>query len=168
MVKSKKIRVRFAVDDDEQANKISALLEALGYDAVRELDHGSAQNRMRWAVTRLTTKAKLTERERDILARVLHGQLNAEIGEELGISKATVKWHMHNIFTKTGAATREALLREALQLGGVSRRKTADAAAGSGEVEGGKAGSGEVEGSKAGSGEVEGSKTDSGEGGAAK
>lgn len=122
MGKSNKIRVRFAVDDDEQANKISALLEALGYEAVRELDHGSAQNRMRWAVTRLTTKAKLTERERDILTRVLQGQLNAEIGEELGISKATVKWHMHNIFTKTGAATREALLREALQLGGVSRR----------------------------------------------
>ena len=122
MGKGKKIRVRFAVDDDEQANKISALLEALGYEAVRELDQGSAQNRMRWAVTRLSTKAKLTERERDILARVLHGQVNAEIGEELGISKATVKWHMHNIFTKTGAATREALLREALQLGGVSRR----------------------------------------------
>ena len=122
MVENTKIRVRFSVDDDAHANKISALLEALGYEAVRELDHGSNQNRMRWAVTRLTNKAKLTERERDILTRVLHGQLNAEIGEELGISKATVKWHMHNIFTKTGAATREALLREALQLGGVTRR----------------------------------------------
>ena len=129
MVENTKIRVRFSVDDDAHANKISALLEALGYEAVRELDHGSNQNRMRWAVTRLTNKAKLTERERDILTRVLHGQLNAEIGEELGISKATVKWHMHNIFTKTGAATREALLREALQLGGVSRRPGHKAAA---------------------------------------
>ena len=128
MVENTKIRVRFSVDDDAHANKISALLEALGYEAVRELDHGSSQNRMRWAVTRLTNKAKLTERERDILTRVLHGQLNAEIGEELGISKATVKWHMHNIFTKTGAATREALLREALQLGGVSRRPGHEAA----------------------------------------
>ena len=181
MVKSKKIRVRFAVDDDEQANKISALLEALGYDAVRELDHGSAQNRMRWAVTRLTTKAKLTERERDILARVLHGQLNAEIGEELGISKATVKWHMHNIFTKTGAATREALLREALQLGGVSRRpsatkKTADAkpdtaavesgAADSAAVEGGTADTAAVESGTADTAAVESGAADSGEGAA--
>lgn len=117
MGKSGKIRVRFAVDDDEQANKITALLEALGYEAVRELDHGSPQTRLRWAVTRLANAAKLTERERDILDSVLQGRLNNEIGEELGISKATVKWHMHNIFTKTGTTTREALLREALQLG---------------------------------------------------
>jgi DNA-binding CsgD family transcriptional regulator len=115
--KSDKIRVRFAVEDDEQANKITALLEALGYEAVRELDHGSPQTRLRWAVARLANAAHLTERERDILDRVLQGRLNTEIGEELGISKATVKWHMHNIFTKTGATTREALLREALQLG---------------------------------------------------
>jgi DNA-binding CsgD family transcriptional regulator len=117
MGKSDKIRVRFAVDDDEHATKIIALLEALGYEAVRELDHGSPQTRLRWAVSRLVTAANLTERERDILDRVLQGRLNTEIGEELGISKATVKWHMHNIFTKTGATTREALLREALQLG---------------------------------------------------
>lgn len=117
MSKSDKIRVRFAVEDDEQANKITALLEALGYEAVRELDHGSPQTRLRWAVARLAGAAHLTERERDILDRVLQGRLNTEIGEELGISKATVKWHMHNIFTKTGATTREALLREALQLG---------------------------------------------------
>lgn len=116
MGKPNKIRVRFAVDDDEQANKITALLDALGYEAVRELDHGAPQTRLRWAVTRLANAAKLTERERDILDRVLQGRLNNDIGEELGISKATVKWHMHNIFTKTGATTREALLREALQL----------------------------------------------------
>jgi DNA-binding CsgD family transcriptional regulator len=115
--RGEKIRVRFAVEDDEQANKITALLEALGYEAVRELDHGSPQTRLRWAVARLANAAKLTDRERDILDRVLQGRLNSEIGEELGISKATVKWHMHNIFTKTGATTREALLREALQLG---------------------------------------------------
>ncbi|WP_255215750.1 helix-turn-helix transcriptional regulator [Pseudenhygromyxa sp. WMMC2535] len=116
MASQDKVRVRFSVDDDEQANKISALLEALGYEPVREIDHGSPQLRLRWAVTRLAQLARLTERERDILGLVLHGKLNAEIAAELEISKATVKWHMHNIFTKTGAGTREALLREALQL----------------------------------------------------
>ncbi|PRP92877.1 Transcriptional regulatory protein FixJ [Enhygromyxa salina] len=120
---SNKVRVRFAVDDDEHADKIIALLEALGYAPVREIDHDSTQTRLRWAVARLTTQARLTERERDILSRVLHGRQNAEIGDELGISKATVKWHMHNIFTKTGAGSREALLREALQLGGGARRE---------------------------------------------
>lgn len=122
---SPKIRVRFSVEHDEQAAKITALLEALGYEAVRDLDHSSAQTRLRWAVTRLATRARLTERERDIVALVLEGRLNSEISSELEISRATVKWHMHNIFTKTGAATREALLREALQLGGVARRAPA-------------------------------------------
>ena len=122
MAATSKIRVRFAVERDEQAAKITALLEALGYEVVRELDHGTPQNRLRWAVTRLKARAQLTEREADILALVLQGKSNGEIGHELQISKATVKWHMHNVFTKTGTATREALLREALQLGGVTRR----------------------------------------------
>lgn len=111
-----KLRVRFSVDDDEQASRISTLLEALGYEPVREVDRESPQTRLRWAVSRLSQQARLTERERDILTRVLHGRVNHEIAEELGISKATVKWHMHNVFTKTGAGTREALLRSALQL----------------------------------------------------
>jgi ATP/maltotriose-dependent transcriptional regulator MalT len=51
---------------------------------------------------------------------VLQGASNREISETLEISKATVKWHMHNIFTKTGSRTREALLRDALQLRNVS------------------------------------------------
>jgi len=115
---SPKIRVRFAVESDEQAVKITALLEALGYRAQRELDQGPGPLRLRWAVSRLVEQARLTEREREILTLVLHGDVNGEISEALGISKATVKWHMHNIFTKTGASSREALLREALQLDG--------------------------------------------------
>ena len=117
MAATPKIRVRFAVDHDEQAAKITALLEALGYEVIRDLDHGTAQNRLAWAVTRLTNKAVLTEREADVLALVLQGRSNSEIARQLNIRKATVKWHMHNIFTKTGSRTREALLRDALQLG---------------------------------------------------
>ncbi len=132
MTAAPKIRVRFAVELDEQATKITALLEALGYEPVRDLEQSSAQTRLRWAVTRLAERARLTERERDLVELVLAGKRNGEIAEELEISKATVKWHMHNIFSKTGAATREALLREALQLGGVARRS---AGTDEGEVE---------------------------------
>jgi DNA-binding CsgD family transcriptional regulator len=114
--KQKPVRVRFSVDDDEQASKITVLLEALGYAPARDLEEGSSTNRLRWAVSRLAGQARLTERERDILDRVLQGASNREISEVLEISKATVKWHMHNIFTKTGSRTREALLRDALQL----------------------------------------------------
>jgi DNA-binding CsgD family transcriptional regulator len=120
-----KVRVRFAVERDEQAAKISALLEALGYEVVRDLAPDTAQTRLRWAVSRLKTMSMLTEREADILEQVLQGKSNAEIGAALQISKATVKWHLHNVFTKTGTSTRESLLREALQLGGVTRRVAA-------------------------------------------
>ncbi len=115
--KQKPVRVRFAIDDDEQASKIGSMLEALGYQPARELDQGTPAGRLLWAVKRMAVRAHLTERERDVLDRVLQGASNPEIGETLGISLATVKWHMHNLFAKTGTRTREALLRDALLLG---------------------------------------------------
>ena len=50
---------------------------------------------------------------------MLAGRNNDEISKDLEISRATVKWHMHNVFAKTNTGNRESLLRLALQLGGV-------------------------------------------------
>jgi nucleoside phosphorylase/DNA-binding CsgD family transcriptional regulator len=83
--------------------------------SLRKVEHAFA-TRLRWAVARMGNAGKLNDRERDILDRVLQGRKNDEICLELGISRATVRLHMHNIFTKTGTTNREALLREALQL----------------------------------------------------
>lgn len=110
--------VRIWVDGDDDANRVSAVLEALGYNVLRELAEGEGPARLRWAVTRMTWRHKLTEREREILERVLAGRANPEIADELEISRATVKWHMHNIFAKTNTTQREGLLRLALQIGG--------------------------------------------------
>jgi DNA-binding CsgD family transcriptional regulator len=110
--------VRIWMDGDEHANRVSAVLEALGYTVLRELDEGDAPARLSWAINRLAQRHKLTLREQDILERVLAGRSNHEISRELEISRATVKWHMHNIFAKTNTAQREGLLRLALQLGG--------------------------------------------------
>ncbi len=111
-------QVHIRVTHDEDANRISAVLEALGYSVLRELDEGDAPTRLRWAVTRLARFHKLTEREQDILECVLSGKTNEEISRSLDISRATVKWHMHNVFAKTNTGNRESLLRLALQLGG--------------------------------------------------
>jgi len=111
--------VRIWVAADEDANRVSAVLEALGYTVLRELSEGDGPARLRWAVNRLAGRHKLTPREQDILERVLAGRNNEEIGIDLEISRATVKWHMHNIFAKTNTGNRESLLRLALQLGGV-------------------------------------------------
>jgi DNA-binding CsgD family transcriptional regulator len=110
------VHIRVAHDDD--ATRISAVLEALGYTVLRQLDEGDGPQRLRWAVTRLARRHKLTSREQDILELVLEGRTNTQIGRMLDISRATVKWHMHNVFAKTNTGTRESLLRLSLQLGG--------------------------------------------------
>lgn len=48
----------------------------------------------------------LTPRERDVLLLVAGGMGNARIGEQLGISKSTVKFHLGATFTKLGVHTR--------------------------------------------------------------
>jgi DNA-binding CsgD family transcriptional regulator len=55
-------------------------------------------------------KYAITEREREIILKVIQGKSNADIASELVISLATVKTHLHNIFTKTGVDSRYDLL----------------------------------------------------------
>jgi len=110
-------QVHIRVAHDHDAGRISAVLEALGYTVLRELDEGDGPARLGWAVDRLAHRHNLTKREQAMLERVLSGRTNQQISEELEISRATVKWHMHNVFAKTNTSNRESLLRLALQLG---------------------------------------------------
>lgn len=48
----------------------------------------------------------LTEREREVLALMIEGLSNREIGEELIISSSTVKNHVSNILSKLGTTSR--------------------------------------------------------------
>lgn len=50
--------------------------------------------------------AALTAKEREILTLVSGGLHNREIGERLGITEGTVKWHMQQIFMKLGVRRR--------------------------------------------------------------
>jgi DNA-binding CsgD family transcriptional regulator len=118
--------VRIRVADNDDANRISAVLEALGYSVLRELDEGDALSRLRWAVNYLTSRYKLTLREKDIIALVLIGRDDRAIAHDLEISRSTVKWHMHNLFGKTRTDKREGLLRLALQIDRVPSRMETD------------------------------------------
>jgi PAS domain S-box-containing protein len=62
-------------------------------------------------IAALSTKAQLTERERDILALLLHGRSHDEIAQSLTVSPRTVKFHQGNILQKLGADSRADLLR---------------------------------------------------------
>ena len=108
--------VHIRVETDADATRILALLEALGYRVVRRLDDADTTSRLGWAIERMSRMHRLTTREREVLQGVLEGDSNERLATRLDLSRATVKWHLHNVFTKTNVGNREALLRAALEL----------------------------------------------------
>ena len=69
----------------------------------------------------LHPRTDLSERELEIIELVAVGLTNQEIAEQLTISKRTVDNHVSNIFTKTGAKNRVALLNWAMDHGKICR-----------------------------------------------
>jgi len=63
----------------------------------------------------------LSARELEIIELVAQGLTNQEIAESLTISKRTVDNHVSNVFTKTGAKNRVALLNWAMDHGKICR-----------------------------------------------
>ena len=63
----------------------------------------------------------ISERETEIVELVARGLTNQEIAQALTISKRTVDNHVSNIFTKTGAKNRVALLNWAMDHGKICR-----------------------------------------------
>jgi DNA-binding NarL/FixJ family response regulator len=61
--------------------------------------------------------AQLTEREREILALLAHGDSNREISETLYIASGTVKNHLSNILSKLGVRDRTQAALKARELG---------------------------------------------------
>jgi DNA-binding CsgD family transcriptional regulator len=55
-------------------------------------------------------KYGITERERELILKVMQGKSNADIARELFISLPTVKTHLHNIYQKLGVDSRYDLL----------------------------------------------------------
>jgi DNA-binding CsgD family transcriptional regulator len=53
----------------------------------------------------------LTGRERDMALMIARGLANKEIAAELGISPATVRTHIYNLYRKAGASSRVELIR---------------------------------------------------------
>ena len=56
------------------------------------------------------SKYRITERERELILKVMQGKSNADIARELFISLPTVKTHLHNIYQKLGVDGRYELL----------------------------------------------------------
>ena len=70
-----------------------------------------------WGIGRraFSSRKLLTERESAVLKGVFEGLTNKEIGVSLGISEASVKSALQQLFVKTGVRTRSQLVRVALE-----------------------------------------------------
>ena len=113
-----RIVVLTAHDGDEdiyralQAGALSYLLKDAGREELLEAVRLAAQGRRHLppaVAGRLADRVggnELTDREQDVLALIVEGRSNREIGQALGITEATVKAHMNNILGKLGVKQR--------------------------------------------------------------
>ena len=105
----------FVGDDGEVADINEAALMALrgeSYCSPRAtahlIDHIAALARSRIQ----PGEGRLTDREREVASMVGQGLSNKEIAQELRISPATVKNHVHNILEKSNLPSRSAIGRQ--------------------------------------------------------
>lgn len=101
--------VDFLTKPVERKALLAAIESALQADAARRTSHGaSADLQARFA--------QLTPREREVLLRVVDGQLNKQIAGALGIAERTVKAQRAQVMAKLGASTAAELGRIAAHL----------------------------------------------------
>lgn len=88
-------------------------------DAIRAIDAGRRYLPVELSaklVDRVVT-TDLSQREVEILQAAASGRSNALIGEELGVSISTVKFHLNNAYSKLGVTSRTAAISTAIKRG---------------------------------------------------
>lgn len=90
------------------------LLEAVVRAIARDAEARIARTRQREAQGRYT---HLTPRERQVFAHLISGQLNKQVGFDLGISERTTKIHRRQVLDKMQADSIADLVRMAADLG---------------------------------------------------
>lgn len=90
------------------------LLAAIATALTRGTEDRAIRQRRRVAQERY---ARLTPREQEVFAHLISGQLNKQVGYDLGISERTVKIHRHQVLEKMEADSVADLVRLAADLG---------------------------------------------------
>ena len=90
------------------------LLAAVSRAFARDAESREERGRLRVLRDR---HERLSPREREVLAHLISGQLNKQVGFDLGISEQTTKIHRHRILEKMQAHSIAALVRMASDLG---------------------------------------------------
>jgi FixJ family two-component response regulator len=79
------------------------------HSALAQAAHGSGRSAQQ--VRARERLARLTPREREILAGITEGLLNKQIADRLGLSTRTVELHRAHIMEKSGAKSASELVR---------------------------------------------------------
>jgi LuxR family maltose regulon positive regulatory protein len=90
-----------------------------------EIAHGSVKSFTRSLLDKLESSGiakqaywePLTTREKDIVRRLQTGLLNKEIATQIFISEGTLKWHLHNIYSKLEVKNRTQAIKVAQERG---------------------------------------------------
>jgi FixJ family two-component response regulator len=103
-----------AVDFLEKPVSAPTLLEAVVRALVKDAEDRALRDRKRELSRRYQT---LTPREREVLPRVISGQLNKQIAFDFGTSEHTIKVHRRRVMEKLEAGSVADLVRIASDLG---------------------------------------------------
>ncbi len=96
---------------------LAATVQALRDDLATAAGDTPAPAVPRSRPARTAMAEALSERQIEILAAIADGSSNKEVAARLGISEATVKWHLRLVYEKLGVHRRVAAVREARALG---------------------------------------------------
>jgi FixJ family two-component response regulator len=103
-----------AVDFLTKPVQAPVLLEAVNRALEADAEHRAIRERRRQARARYE---RLTPREREVLSHLISGQLNKQVGFDLGISERTTKIHRRRVLEKMEADSIADLVRAASDLG---------------------------------------------------
>jgi FixJ family two-component response regulator len=103
-----------AVDFLTKPVEADALLDAVVRAIARDADNRTLRARQQETRDRYS---RLTPREREVFAHLISGQLNKQVGFDLGISERTTKIHRRQVLQKMEADSIADLVRMAADLG---------------------------------------------------
>jgi DNA-binding CsgD family transcriptional regulator len=103
-------KVRICVESDDDANRVAAVLVALGYEVERDMTLAGGASRVAWAAIEIARAYSLTNGERCMLGKLFAGDSLEDIAQQLELSKGTVQFHLTNIYFKTNTTNLVELL----------------------------------------------------------
>src|SRR5262245_31256657 len=103
-----------AVDFLTKPVQAEVLLDAVARALARDAENRAVRARQQATRARFD---RLTPREREVFTHLISGQLNKQIGFDLGITERTIKIHRHQVLAKMEANSIADLVRMADDLG---------------------------------------------------